>query len=329
MTIFITVFLVLLSGLFSGLTLGLLGLDATDLERKKKLGDKRAKKIHPIRRDGNLLLCTLLLGNVAVNTALAIFLGSIASGVIAGVIATGLIVIFGEIIPQATVSRYALDVGARTIWIVYVFRFIFYPVAKPIAFVLDKSLGAELPTIWNRRELEMIIQTHEDSPHSSIDQDEERIMLGALHFSHKEANDIMTPRKMVYAIGAEEKLTKKKIREIKNKGFTRIPVYQNSLENITGVLYSKDLLGLIDHTKTAQKLARTKTLLQIQEYVKLDELLNTFLSQNKKVHMALVFNEFKTFVGLVTLEDVVEEIIGREIVDETDSVVNLRKEARK
>ena len=81
--ILISIILVALSGLFSGLTLGLLGLNKTELERKIKLGDKRAKKVYKVRKNGNLLLCTLLMGNVAVNSALAIFLGSIASGVLA------------------------------------------------------------------------------------------------------------------------------------------------------------------------------------------------------------------------------------------------------
>ena len=124
----IVLILILLSGLFSGLTLGLLGLNKSELERKIKLGDKKAKRVYNIRKNGNLLLCTLLLGNVAVNSALAIFLGSITNGILAGVMATGLIVIFGEILPQATISRYALTVGYHSFWMVKFFIFLLYPV---------------------------------------------------------------------------------------------------------------------------------------------------------------------------------------------------------
>ncbi len=92
--------LVILSGCFSGLTLGFFSLNLTGLKRKIKLGDVRAKKVYPIRKRGNLLLCTLLVGNVAVNSAAAIFLGEITSGLIAGIISTVLIVIFWEILPQ-------------------------------------------------------------------------------------------------------------------------------------------------------------------------------------------------------------------------------------
>jgi len=113
MTYLIVVFLVLFSALFSGLTLGFFSLNKDDLERKAELGDKQAKKVYKIRKNGNLLLCTLLIGNVAVNSTLSIFLGSLASGFMAGLIATALIVVFGEIIPQAAFSRYALTLGAQ------------------------------------------------------------------------------------------------------------------------------------------------------------------------------------------------------------------------
>merc|ERR1719197_2335715 len=106
----------MLSGLFSGLTLGLLSLDKVGLQIVIKGGEpdesKYAAQILPIRRKGNLLLCTLLLGNVAVNSALSILTANIASGTVGFLVSTGLIVIFGEILPQSACSKYALHVGA-------------------------------------------------------------------------------------------------------------------------------------------------------------------------------------------------------------------------
>jgi metal transporter CNNM len=113
MTYIIITVLIFFSALFSGLTLGLMGLDKYELKRKVELGNADAQKVYPLRKQGNLLLTTLLVGNVAVNAALSIFLGSIASGLVAGVVATVLIVIFGEIIPQSVFSRFALKLGAR------------------------------------------------------------------------------------------------------------------------------------------------------------------------------------------------------------------------
>ncbi len=157
MDYFIVIILVLFSGLFSGLTLGFFSLNKDDLQRKSDLGDAKAKKIYEVRRKGNLLLTTLLVGNVAVNATLSIFLGSIASGFVAGLTATGLIVIFGEIVPQASFSRYALVLGAKFAWIVKVFIFILLPVCWPIAWILDKMLGEEMPNVYSKRELIKLI----------------------------------------------------------------------------------------------------------------------------------------------------------------------------
>lgn len=323
--IIIILFLVSLSGLFSGLTLGLLGLDKTELERKIKLGDKKAKRVYSIRKKGNLLLCTLLLGNVAVNSALAIFLNSILSGVLAGIFATGLIVIFGEILPQATISRYALVVGSKTVWLVKIFIFAFYPICWPMAKGLDKMLGEEMPTIWTRKELAEIIKHHEDSPQSKLDADEERIILGALSFSEKTAHDILTPRSVVFSLNVNSFLDENLLKKIKESGFTRIPVYKNKTDNIVGLLYSKDLIGF-HKKKKIRDLYRKKNLLKVFPEKKLDTLLNDFIK--KRVHLAFVFNKYGEFMGLVTLEDIVEEVLKTEIVDEDDHVVDLQKLAK-
>jgi len=322
----IVILLVALSGLFSGLTLGLLGLNLSELERKIKLGDKDAKKVYSVRKRGNLLLCTLLLGNVAVNSVLAVFLGSIASGVIAALIATGLIVIFGEIIPQAAFSRYALKVGAKTAWLVKVFIFVLYPITAPIAWALDKALGSELPTVWTRDELKEIIKLHEDSSDSSIDKDEERIILGALSYSDTKVADIMTPRTVIFALEVNEALTAKMIKMIKEQGFSRIPVYKKNKDDIVGILYVKDLIGMKVGIKVSN-IYRKGRLISVTEDKKLDELLNEFIRM--KTHLAFVFNEYKTLQGIVSLEDVIEEVLKIEIVDEEDLVDDLQELAKK
>lgn len=167
----IVIVLIILSGLFSGLTLGLFSLNLDELDRKARLGDKYAITLFKIRQKSNFLLCSLLLGNVAVNSTLAIFLGSVASGLVAGFISTGLIVIFGEILPQAVFSRHALKFGYYTSWLVRLILFVLYPIAAPLAWVLDRILGEELNTIWSKREIKEIIRDHQDSPHSNIDAD--------------------------------------------------------------------------------------------------------------------------------------------------------------
>ena len=321
----IIIILVLLSGLFSGLTLGLLSLDKNEMERKVSLGNKQAKKIFAVRKKGNLLLCTLLLGNVGVNSTLAIFLGNITSGVVAGLAATGLIVIFGEIIPQATFARYALPLGAKTAWLVKIFIFILFPICWPIAWVLDKTLGEEISNIYSKRELIQIIREHGDSKKSDLDSDEERIIEGALSFSDKNAEQIMTPRTVVYALEVNTCLDEKLLNKIKEEGFTRIPIYENSIDNVVGILYAKDLINIKLNVKI-KDIYKKEKVLTVSKQQKLDQLLNMFIGS--KVHLALVKNEYHGLAGVVALEDVIEEILKREIVDETDHTPDLQKKAR-
>lgn len=328
MDIAIVIFLVLLSGCFSGLTLGFFSLNLTGLERKIKLGNKDAAKVFPIRKNGNLLLCTLLLGNVAVNSAMAIFLGNIATGLIAGLVSTALIVVFGEIIPQAIFSRHALKLGANTVWLVRIFIFVLYPIAGPMAWLLNKALGEELSTIWDKKEIEEIIRHHEDADESELDADEERILLGALAFSDKSAEMICTPRHVVWSLDSEQELDLELIKMIKEKGFSRIPVFSDRRKDkIDGVLLVKDLLGLDLSEKHFVKDFLRDDVLFIKEKMRLDDLLNHFISNRR--HLACIYDEFGIFQGVVTLEDVVEEILKTEIIDELDKAKDLRVEAAK
>lgn len=326
MDYFIVIVLILFSGIFSGLTLGFFSLSKDDLERKAELGDKEAKKVYKIRKNGNQLLCTLLIGNVAVNSTLAIYLGSIASGLMAGVMATALIVIFGEIIPQASFSRYALFLGAKFSWLVRFFIIILFPICWPLAWILNKALGEEMPTVYSKKELVKIIEDHEDSKVSDIDADEERIIKGALSYSHKTVNDIMTPRTEIFALPAEEVLDEKVLEKIKNSGHSRIPIYKNKLEEMVGILFSKDLILEKLHGKTAEQASREKVI-YVDEKKPLDDLLNAF--KRTRNHLFVVLDEFGGVSGIVTIEDVLEEIIGAEIVDEFDKHEDLQAVAKR
>ncbi len=324
MNYLIVIVLVLFSGLFSGLTLGLLSLSKDVLKRKVSLGDKMAKKVYAVRKRGNLLLCTLLLGNVGVNSVLAIFLGDITSGVAAAFIATGLIVVFGEIIPQASFAKYAMWLGSRTAWLVKIFIFILFPVCWPLSWILDKVLGEEMPTIYSRGELMKIVEEQQSFGESDVSTDEERIVKGALSYSNKIAEQIMTPRTVVFALDVSLTLDDDLLDKIKEEGFTRIPVYDSSIDNVLGVLYAKDLINIKLKTKITDVYKKEKMLI-VSPQIKLDELLNIFMKS--KTHIAFVKGKYKGLSGVVTLEDVLEEIIRREIIDETDKVPDLQKKA--
>lgn len=309
--------LVILSGLFSGLTLGLLSLDTQSLRRRAKHGDREARIVYPLRKRGNLLLTTLLLGNVVVNTSLSIFMTNIASGVVAGIMATALIVIFGEIVPQAVISRYALWFGAKTAWFTKIVIALFYPITWPIAKTLDWFLGSELPTTYTHHELMEIISEHEDSEHSAIDADEERIMHGALQFSHRTVREVMTPADQVVMYEVQQTLTEETLLDINEHGYSRLPIYSGQRNNIVGILYVKDLIIEPDGVAIAQTAeAFDQNLLVVRSSAKLDAVLGKMLKS--KQHIAIVKSRNEQFLGVISLEDIIEEIIQQEIEDEDD-----------
>ncbi len=320
----IIIILLSLSGLFSGLTLGLMSLDPFDLKRKVKLKDRYAKRILPIRKNGNLLLCTLLLGNVAVNAALAVFLGSITAGIMAGVVATGLIVILGEIIPQAMFSKYGLELGSKFVWLVYIFIVLLYPVTKPISMVLDYFLGGELPTMFSKRELRLFVQEQKKHNNSDISKHEFQILEGGLGFSERFVKDVMTPVVNTFFVKQDTILDKGKLQEIHARGHSRIPVYfeTSELNKVVGILYTKDLIALDPDDNIRVKEIMRANAHFIKENDKLGRVLDIF--KKSKVHLLIVLNQYKQVSGIVTLEDVLEEIVG-EIVDEYDKFVDMRQ----
>ena len=159
--VFISI-LLMMSGLFSGLNLGLMALDKTELKILRNTGSDKEKryaaKVMPVRRLGNYLLCSLLLGNVLVNSSLTLLLDDLTSGLVAILGSTMGIVIFGEIIPQAICSRHGLAIGAYTVWITKIFMAITFPMAYPISKLLDKILGKEIGAHYDRERLKELVK---------------------------------------------------------------------------------------------------------------------------------------------------------------------------
>jgi metal transporter CNNM len=315
----ITLVLIAFSAMFSGLTLGYFSLDSGSLSRRARYGDKAAQVIYPIRQKGNQLLATLLLGNVLVNTILSVYLGSIASGIIASIAATTLIFIFGEIGPQAVISRHAMWFGNRLAPVVRIILILFYPITKPIAFVLDKILGDEVPPMYSKHEIMQIVSDHEDSSYSTIDADEERIVHGALQFSHRRVREIMTPLENVTLFDENQRLTHTFFTKLAETGYSRYPVYSGKRTNIVGILYTKDLLVEDDNIAIKETDEEfDTTVLRVRPSHFLDYVLGRMLKD--KLHLAVVESSAGVALGVVSLEDIIEEIIQVEIEDEDDAL---------
>lgn len=164
--IYVTIMIIILclsfSALFSGLNLGLMSLDRTELKILCNTGTPREQKyaraIQPVRNHGNYLLCSILLGNVFVNSIFTILLDGLTSGLVAVIFSTIAIVLFGEISPQAVCSRHGLAVGAKTIYITKFVMILTFPLSYPVSKVLDWMLGEEIGSVYTRERLKELVK---------------------------------------------------------------------------------------------------------------------------------------------------------------------------
>ncbi|OLY82174.1 DUF21 domain-containing protein [Smittium mucronatum] len=373
--------LVVVGGILAGLTIGLISLDMTNLEILAVSGTDRqkyyAKKIIPLRRNGHLLLVTLLLGNTIVNESLPILFDSVlGGGVRAIVVSTVLIVIFGEIIPQSLCARYGLEIGAFFSIPLRILQFFLYPLAYPVSMILDYVLGSDKKIVYQKDQLKQLVSMNDTEHGGSLTHDEVTIIQGALDLSEKLVVDVMTDLNSVYMVKADEVLDFNKLSEIVERGHSRIPVYINNNRNdIVGILLVKSLVLLNPDNLYTVSQVPLRNIPWITSDISLYDLLNTF--QEGGCHMAVVAsrspktneNVSKTNpilsenfgisagglsiqiisdetiplikdsldqptsqysetglipVGIITLEDVIEELIQEEIIDETDVFMDIR-----
>lgn len=312
----IVVALLILSALCSGLNVALISLNLQDLKRKAKLGNQYAKNVLVFRKKTHLTLAAILLTNVAAVSATSLVLESVLFGLLAGIITTLLIVVFGEILPQAYFSHNALKYMSHLRYVLHAMIFITYPISKPLQILLDKLFGDPKAHLHTRRELGIIIGEHIDHAESELDEDEVDIIRGALQLSEKKVSDILVPIEDVYWLTPDTKFTDKRVDELKHIGRSRIPIFNRNLTRCYGVLLVKELVDVDfddevyrvdDFTLYPVQLVGSKTAL--------DTLLRKFISANTQL-IPVIKND--QIIGIVTIEDLIEEIIGEEIEDEID-----------
>ena len=312
--LFITAIILACSAILNGLILGLMSINIHELKTKVDLGDSNAIKIYPLRKNGNFLLASLLIGVVVCNTFLSIFIDSKLGSILALITVTVLITIFAELLPLALFSRNQLSLSARYIWLARICSIIFFPFAKLIDLILDKFLGAELPEYRSKNEFARLIVNNHKHQQSDIDKDEARIVSGALSYSDIPVKKVMTAKQFCYTIDSETIIDEDKLNEIVEQGFSRIPVISESNGQVIGIIHSKDLIGVTPGSP-AHKLARFKVR-TVKEDSLLDDVLNHFIKSRS--HLFVVLNDNDEMIGVLTIEDVLEEIIKTEIEDEFD-----------
>lgn len=320
-TFYAVLSLVLLAAVCSGLNVALMSLNPAELKHKAQLGDKRAKRVYPLRKNAHLSLASILLVNVAAASGTAIVLGDYYSGVVAGVIATLTLVIFSELAPQALFTRKALVVCSYLTPLIRFMILISYPIAKPLQLILDRLLGTqESKRLHTRHELGLMISEHLGDDASELDEDEVEIIKGALQLSEKHVSSIMTELRHVYWMTPDTVIDRIKIDEIKDMGWSRIPVMDKKHKKVHGILLMKDLVDIDFNGKGYQ--VNDLPLYPVEPVgsrTALDTMFRKFIAA--KTHLIPVEKKGKV-IGIITIEDLLEEIIGHEIIDESDLAAN-------
>jgi CBS domain containing-hemolysin-like protein len=271
-----------------------------------------------MKDDPHRLLSTVLIGNNVVNVAAAAMATSVAIqlvpnhaiGITTGVM-TFLILVFGEVLPKSIATRNNILIARLTIFPLYWLSILFAPVIIFLNFI-PKIAGkiTKTPTV-TEEELKTILEVVEEE--GEIKGKERELIHAIFKFDDTNASEIMTPRGDMFVIEAGETLRPDKI--VKS-GFSRIPVIENNIDNVIGIINIKDLFM---HQATSDKAIEVRKIMKMPFFVPENKKLDTLLHEFKKreQHIAIVVDEHGGVSGLITLEDALEEIVG-EIRDETD-----------
>ncbi|MEE9150602.1 MAG: hemolysin family protein [Thermoplasmata archaeon] len=318
--------LLFLSGFFSGSETALISLNKFRLRKLVEEGAKNADIVERLLENKEKLLATILMGNNLVNiaaasiaTSMAIgFFGSPGIGVATGIM-TLLVLVFGEITPKGLATKKAEKISLMVAKPIDRLVKILYPVVEILTFVTNpfiKALGGETKKIApfiTEEELRMLVDVGEEE--GVIEKDEAEMIESVFEFGDTAASEVMTPRVDITCIDIESKLNEA-VSFIVESGHSRILVYEENIDKIVGVLYSRDLLSLYKEGKLKSPIKDAmREAYFVPETKKLDDLLREF--QEKKIQVAVVVDEYGGTAGLVTLEDVLEELVG-EIADVHD-----------
>jgi metal transporter CNNM len=310
------ILLILISAICSGLNIALMSLDMGDLKRKAKLGNKQAKRVLPLRSRVHLTLAAILFTNVAAVSATSLVLDQRLEGIVAGLLSTILIVVFGEVMPQALFSKNPLAWTSAFAPLLKLMIAVTFILSKPLQILLDKLFPRQRGKLQTRQELGLLITEHLSDESSELDDDEVEIMRGALQLSEKRVRDIMTGIRNTYWLTPSDKLDGPKIDEIKLKGYSRIPIFDEKLSKCYGLLLMKDLVDIDfdENNFTVEDMPVHPTQL-VGSKTALDTMFRKFIAARSHL---IPIEKDDAIVGIVTIEDLIEEIIGHEIEDETD-----------
>ena len=317
--------LLLGSALVSGSEVAFFSLSPSYIKQATNASSKSERIIAHLRKNPRRLLAIILLLNNLINIATVLVFASLTSlffDAIAhpwlrfflelGVI-TASVLLFGEILPKIYANKNPEGFAKRMALPIYVLdQYVFFMLTYPmsyITFVLQKRLGNTKSNI----SVDHLSQALEMTDDSETTKDEQKILKGIVTFGNTETKQVMCPRIDVFAL--DEKITfLEVIEQVVEKGFSRVPIFRDTIDSVVGVLYVKDLLPHLDKKKLDWA-SLLREPYYVPENKKLDDLLEEF--QSKRIHLAVVVDEYGGTSGVISLEDVIEQIVG-DISDEFD-----------
>ncbi|WP_132704662.1 gliding motility-associated protein GldE [Winogradskyella wandonensis] len=323
-SIFALILLLICSALISGAEVALFSLTKTDINKASEEHSSKIALIVSLLERPKKLLATILVANNFINIAIVILFAYIGEFLFSSinspifrfllevVSATFLILLFGEIIPKIYASRNSLKFSIALAKPLKVLDVVFSPVSMPLRYItiqIQKKLGKQKSNI----SVDQLSQALELTDDNDTTKEEQQILQSIVSFGNTDTKQVMRPRMDIFAVNIEAKFNTI-IPEIINNGYSRIPVFKESIDTVVGILYVKDLLPHINK-KTFDWTSILREPFFVPENKKLDDLMQEF--QTKKVHLAVVVDEYGGTSGVVSLEDIIEEIVG-DISDEYD-----------
>ena len=323
--IILLAFLLLGSALISGAEVAFFSLTPSLVDEQKEKYPKKIQKIENLLQKPKRLLATILVANNFINIAVVLLFASLGDILFGGIsnelvrlsieigMITFVILLFGEILPKIYANKNSMLFSRLMAGVIYgldrkILFFITIPMSKVTLF-LERNFGQQS----NSFSVDTLSQALEFTEQKDTTKQEDQILQGIINFGTTDTKQVMCPRIDVFAL--EKEMSFEEILPlIIDKGFSRIPVYNNKMDQIDGILYVKDLMPNIN-TLAFQWQELLREPYYVPENKKLDDLLNEF--KVKKMHMAVVVDEYGGTSGIVTLEDLIEEIVG-DISDEFD-----------
>ena len=320
----VIIILLFCSALISGVEVAFFSLSKSDIDLGLEENPKKFNIISKLLERPKKLLATILVANNFINIGIVILFSYIGETLFATVelswlrfllevvVITFLILLFGEIVPKIYASRNRVKFSEFMTIPLWVLDVLFSPISLPmqqITLGIHKKLGKQKSNL----SVDQLSQALELTSDSDTTDEEHKILKGIVSFGNTDTKQVMRPRMDIFALNEDSKYTDI-IPEVIKNGYSRIPVYKDSIDAITGILYVKDLLPYIDREEFDWTTLLRKPFF-VPENKKLDDLMVEF--QEKKVHLAIVVDEYGGTSGVISLEDVIEEIVG-DISDEFD-----------